>query len=103
MANDDQPLDAATVLAIGREVLNGVSEEDSKFAPLTPAMKQARADYEASFAKIPEGVVIDIPYSTGEPDNRTPEQIAADDKHVADRLARHAAMQAIKANSEKQK
>ena len=87
-------LDGDVAAAIGREILNGVTQEKSKFAPLTPAMKQAWRDYEEAFAKLPPGAVAEIPWSQSEsPD---PATWAPHDQQVRELIAKYRAHDAIR-------
>ena len=88
-------LDGDVVLAIGREVLRGIPESESKFAPMTAEMKKARAEYEEVFKKFPPGVVAEIPWSQSEsPD---PEKWAPHEQQLREMIAEYRANDAIKA------
>lgn len=87
-------LDGQTQADIAREVLAGVSQSESRYAPLNDEMKSWWATCEKSFAAAPDGAVIEIPYSQGEEPSK--ESLALTDGLLRDMIAEHRARDAVR-------
>lgn len=87
-------LDGQTQADIAREVLAGVSQSESRYAPLTEAMRAWWTKCEKSFADAPEGAVIEIPYSQGEEPSK--ESLALTAGLLRDMIAEHRARDAVR-------
>lgn len=94
-------LDGQTQADIAREILAGVSQSESKYAPLTDEMKATWDRYEKSLAGAPEGAVIEIPYSQGEEPSSV--SLAATEGLIRDLIAEHRARDAIRKPEDKAK
>lgn len=86
-------LDGQTQADIAREVLAGIEQSDSRYAPLNDEMKSWWSTCEKSFADAPEGAVIEIPYSQGEEPSK--ESLSLTSGLIRDMIAEHRAREAI--------